>query len=179
MAIPAHRTARARTIRWSLLAAGGLVAGVAVLSAFGSARAARNARLAIDDTKDRQRQHKETADALAVECHLRKFSDDASLDTFPMDLGRFQSKSEAECARKISIARADLIQDLVQLSNGAREEAKLRRSTRFRAWMAVTLAVVWAASIYLAEIRPRSRSSWKSAAVPGKGAAAPTGGISA
>lgn len=179
MAISAHRTSRAKTIRWTFLAAGALAAALAALSAAGTARDARNAGVALSGIRERQAQHKEAADALAVECRLRPFSDEASLDTFPMDLSRFQNKREAECARRVSIARADLIQDLVQIRNVVKEEARLRSSTRVRAATAVVLGAGWLLALYLAEIRPRTRSTWKSpAAGARKGAAAPTGGVS-
>jgi hypothetical protein len=184
MAISAHSTARARTIRWTFLGAGGLAAAVAALSASEAARDARTASAAIAEIRERQGQHKKAADAIAVECKLRRFSDDASLDTFPMDLGRFQSKREAECARRVSIARADLIQDLVQLRNAVKDEARLGNSSRRRVRIAAVLVGGWMVALYLAEIRPRSRSASKGAAAGAapreahKGSAAPTGGVS-
>jgi len=157
MVIAARETPGARLRRWSYHAVVGIAALIAIGSAIGGAARARNASSDLAALKDGLQEHRTTADVLAAQCGIPRFSDEVSLESFPVQLPAFPTKREAECARKISTARADLLQDHLRMKEVTARAEETRGATRIRLVVAVALAVFWGAGIYVGEFHPRTR----------------------
>jgi hypothetical protein len=163
MAISLRETASARLMRFSYHAVVGAAAALATWSAVSALGRSKAAGAELAAAREQLEEHRVSADALAAECGIRPFSDEGSLETFPMQLPAFPTKRENECARKVGVARADLIQDHFRLKTATADEAKKTTAARRRVPVAAVLAVILAAGIYLAEMRPRSRTARRTA----------------
>jgi hypothetical protein len=158
MAVPVRDTAAGRLRRLlahAVLGAAALVSAWAAASAVGrSSRAASE----VDEARSALEGHREAADAVAGECGLRPFSGEADLETFPVELPVHPTRREMECARRVSVARADLIEDHSRIRRAAEEAGAARALARRRLSIAGLLALVLVVEVYGTEVRARSRA---------------------
>jgi len=159
MVVEARDLPSARLRRWGGLAAGGLAVLACAVWAFQSWGGARQASRALAEWEHRLSEHQGRADTLARECGIPPFSDEKSLEHFPMTLSDFPTKKQRECARDVGVARADLIDDHLKLHDMRPALVEARAASGRSSLAAVVLAAAWLGALYLLEIRPRQSRS--------------------
>jgi len=159
MVVGARDLPHSRRRRWLYHGAVAAAAALAVWwAAAGLSRAARAAEAVAAAEADLRRKVVE-ADAVAADCGLARFSDEASLESFPMRIPSFPTKREMECANRVSRARAALIEEHLDLEKLRPEAAEARRSVRTRIWIAGLVTLGWIGGLYVLELLPSRRGS--------------------
>jgi len=133
----------------------GAVAAIALISgwiAFGAVSRSREAAAEVAAAVESLETHKVEADGVAAECGLPPFSDKKSLESFPMRIPPFPTKRESACAKKVTEARANLIEDHFKLEQATPRSFEASRTARRGVTAALGLAAVWAAGFYVLEI---------------------------
>ncbi len=95
------------------------------------------------------------ADQVAADCGLALFSSPESLRRFPMEVGRFPSRREMECANRVTKTRSDLIETYLEMDRLRPRLEEARDALSPSVPISVILVVGFLAWIYLGEIRPR------------------------
>jgi hypothetical protein len=143
----------------------GLIALLASWNAFGWNARAREAAATVSEARERLAAEKAAADGVAAECGLRPFSDDKSLEKFPMALPAYPTKRESACLQKVTDARAALINTRLDYDKSVPIEQETGAVARGRFKVAAALGAIFLAGVYAIEIHRgfRGRGSAKGA----------------
>lgn len=158
MVLHARDLPAARLRRWGYNGLVTVLAVIACWSAVGAWSRARELAEELEVARNSLDQHLLAADRIASECGLEPFSDEESLERFPVTLPPFPTRSEMECARRVGVARSDLIEDHLKIDRTGPLLVETRDASRTRAILAGGMALVWALGIYITEIHPRRRA---------------------
>src|SRR5229473_2382907 len=71
----------------------------------------REASTALAAAREKVEAGRAAADGVAAECGLKPFSDDRSLERFPMASPPFPTRKESGCLKKVQQVRSELIND--------------------------------------------------------------------
>lgn len=155
MTVESRDLPSSRLRRWTWLAVLLLATGIALWSSLGWSSRVREARAETERVQVGLFEHRVAADRVAAECGLESFSDEESLEHFPLTLPPFPTRREMECGKKVSVARSDLIEDhlaLRELEKRIEEGAPVAK----RRWVLTgILALLFAGSLVFLELIPR------------------------
>lgn len=155
MAVAARDLRSSRLRRWGALTLGGVAAlGCLIWAARAGSEARAKAR-SVAEWEHRLSEHEARADELARGCDIPFFSDELSLEHFPMEVRPFPTQKEKDCVRDVGVARADLIDDYLKLHDLRPELPVARAASRRSAIAAALVIAIWIAALYVLEIRPR------------------------
>jgi hypothetical protein len=155
MAIEIRDTFQARLRRWGGLAAGAVAVLLSLWWTVGHYSEAGRVADDISRVESDLLEHIEAADAVAEDCGLAPFSDEASLAHFPMKVPDFPTRKERECGRTVGIARADLQDDHILLADLRPRLAASSDSAGSYLTSSIVLLVGWLIAFAILEIFPR------------------------
>jgi hypothetical protein len=99
------------------------------------------------------------ADGVAAECGIPRFSDERSLERFPVKVGLHPTRREAECAAKVSAARSNLIETYLELERLKPLRGKAEAAAAPSIPVALSVAAGAAVWLWASELRHRRKRS--------------------
>jgi hypothetical protein len=137
----------------------GLVAAWVSWSALAWNGRERAASSALGSARERFEAGRTTADAVAAECGLKPFSDERSLQRFPMERPPFPTRKESECLKKVTQVRSELINDRFELDKAVPLAAETGAAARRRLMFAAACLTIFIVGVYATEFHTRLRAA--------------------
>jgi len=139
----------------------GLAAALAVWSVSTWSGRARTALARVATARERVEADRSAADGVAAECGLRPFSDEKSLQRFPMERPPFPTRRESECLKKVTQARSALINDRLDLDKAVPVAEDVGAVAKRRVMIAAVFLTIFLAGVYVTELHPMMRAAFR------------------